>query len=304
MKKLALLGILFIAFGLLLTKEDKLQIPITELLSGNHIEISLGQINDYYRDYDFSYVQNTTNFIPNCKQDLLNIYYTIINAGKDEFTFYCSKDYENCINDLEAIANDEEALSTINNYVHPYNEFKHIETEYDNYGKIKITIQKSYTKDEIAEIEQILDNIEQNIIKETNSIEENIKVAHDYIITNSKYDIQRRDNNNLTYKSDLAYGPLLQGYSICSGYTDAMQLILERLNVENFKVTSRNHIWNAVKLNNIWYHLDLTWDDPIVEFGPDILSHNYYLISTHDLLALDITEHTFNQEIYSELKEA
>ncbi len=83
-----------------------------------------------------------------------------------------------------------------------------------------------------------------------------------------------------------------------------MQLVLERLNVENYKITSQNHIWNAIKLNNIWYHLDLTWDDPIVENGASILSHNYYLISTHELLALDTTEHQFDQEIYSELKEA
>lgn len=304
MKKLAILGMLFIVIGTLLSEEEKLKIPINELLNGNNIDVSLGEKNAYYRDYDFSYVQNTTNFIPDCKQDLLNIYYTAINAGKEEFTFYCSKDYEDCISDLESIANNKDTLSMINNYVHPYNGFKHIETEYDNYGKITITIQKNYTESEIAEIEQALDKIEQNVIKENASTEENIKAAHDYIIVNSKYDIERRNNSILTYKSDLAYGPLLQGYSICSGYTDAMQLILERLNVENFKVTSENHIWNAVKLNNIWYHLDLTWDDPIVEFGPDVLSHNYYLISTHELLALDVTEHTFDQEIYSELKEA
>lgn len=304
MKKLAMFGILLIGIGIILQKNEKLRVPINKLLSGNNIEISLGEKNAYYRDYDFSYVQNTNDFIPDCKQDLLNIYYTVINAGKDEFTFYCGKDYENCIEDLKSIANNKDTLSMINNYVHPYNEFRHIETEYDNYGKIKIIINKNYTKSDILEIEQALDKIEQTVMKKDASLEENIKAVHDYIILNSTYDIKRRDENNQTYKSDTAYGPILQGYSVCSGYTDAMQLILERLNIENFKVTSQNHIWNALKLNNVWYHMDLTWDDPIVENGLDILSHNYYLISTHDLFALDTTEHSFNQEIYSELKEA
>lgn len=304
MKKLALWGIFLIGIGLILEKENKLQVPINELLNGNNMNVSIGEKNAYYRDYDFSYVQNTTDFSPDCKQDLLNIYYTVINAGKEEFTFFCGKEYDNCIEDLKSIANNKDTLSIINNYVHPYNGFKHIETEYDNYGKIKIKINKNYTENDIIEIEQALDKIEQNVIKKDASLEENIKAAHDYIILNSTYDTQRRNNNSQTYKSDTAYGPILEGYSICSGYTDAMQLILERLNVENYKITSQNHIWNAIKLNNIWYHLDLTWDDPIVENGTSILSHNYYLISTHELLALDTTEHQFDQEIYSELKEA
>ena len=304
MKKLAFLGVLLITLGLILEKKEKITIFINELFSPPKINVILGEKNKYYRNYDFSYVQNTEDFNPDCKQDLLNIYYTVINAGKDSFTFYCPKEYENCLYDVKDIANDKTTLSLINNYVHPYNGFNHIETEFDNTGKIEIIIHKSYSENEILEIEQKLDEIQNTIFTETSTTEQKIKLAHDYIINNTKYDVNSVEENNITtYKSEIAYGPLLQGYGICSGYTDAMQLILERLGVENFKVSSINHVWNAVKINNEWKHLDLTWDDPITDIGLDWIIHDFYLISTEELLKLDQTEHTFNQNIYTELKQ-
>ena len=139
---------------------------------------------------------------------------------------------------------------------------------------------------------------------ENTTTEQKIKLIHDYIINNTKYDVQKTENTNSTlYKSEIAYGPLLQGYGICSGYTDAMQLMLERLEIENFKVASTNHVWNAVKIDDTWKHLDLTWDDPILDIGLDWIIHDFYLISTEELLKLDQTEHTFDQNIYVELKQ-
>lgn len=302
MKKLAGLGILLIIIGLYLSKTEYANTPINELFTGKTIEITLGEKNEYFRNYDFSYVQNTDDFSPDCKQDILNIYYTAINAGKNEFTFYCGKTYEDCKYDIETIANDKSILSLINNYVHPYNGFKHIETEYDSTGKITITIHKKYSDNDILEIEQKLDEIEQSIVNPNANLNENIRTIHDYIINNTKYDPEKAEYDITTYKSDTAYGPLIQGYGVCSGYTDAMQLMLERLNVENFKVASENHVWNAVKIDGEWKHLDLTWDDPILNIPLDWIIHDFYLVTTEELLALDQTEHTFDQNIYAELK--
>ena len=75
--------------------------------------------NNYYRDYNFSYAKNTTSFIPNNKDDLLNIYYTVVNSGMNEFTFYCSKEYTDCVKDVNDLANNQELISNLNNFVHP-----------------------------------------------------------------------------------------------------------------------------------------------------------------------------------------
>ena len=122
-------------------------------------------------------------------------------------------------------------------------------------------------------------------------------------LDNSKYDSRRSDENITDYKSDIAYGPLIQGYGICGGYTDAMELILEKLKVKGYKISSDNHIWNAVYINDKWSHLDLTWDDPVVSDGSQMIDHAFYLVDTKSLLEKENTEHDFNQNVYTELKQ-
>ena len=130
-----------------------------------------------------------------------------------------------------------------------------------------------------------------------------MKSVHDYIINNSKYDSERADNNIINYMSDTAYGPLFEGYALCSGYTDAFELFLEKMHIKSYKVSSNNHIWNAVNLNNKWYNVDLTWDDPVTSDHSNLLEHDYFMINTRTLLSKENTQHDFNQEIYSEIKQ-
>lgn len=303
-KILATLGLIFIFIGLFLMKKDDIFTIFNDYVLKENKVVTLGEKNEYYRDYDFNFVKNTDNFSPSNYQDILDIYYTVINAGKSNFTFYCPKEYTSCIDDIKTLANDQNTLSDINNYVHPYNGFSHIESEYDSLGRVTINVVRNYTEEDINLINQKIDELMPQLTSNYNSLETNIKNVHDYIINNARYDSARSDNNVLTYKSDTAYGPLFQGYAICGGYTDLMQLFLERLNVKNFRVSSDNHIWNALYINNTWKHLDLTWDDPVASDGKDYLEYNYFLIDTNQLLTLEQTQHNFNLEHYTELRTA
>lgn len=297
------LGLIFILAGLVIIRYEDITTIINTYIFKNP-NITLGNKNEYYRDYDFEFIQNTEDFSPNNLQELLNIYYTIINAGKDEFTFYCPKDYENCLNDVGDLANDQSKLSDINNFVHPFNSFSHIETEYDSFGRVQVRITKSYSANDIDLINDKVDKLYTQLIDSNKSDVENIRKVHDYIINNSKYDSDRSDKKIINYRSDIAYGPLFEGYAICGGYTDLMQLFIERMNIKSYRISSDDHIWNALYLNNKWSHLDLTWDDPVASDGKDYLQHDYFLIDTKKLLSIETTQHSFNEEIYSELKEA
>lgn len=299
-KTLATLGLLLIFIGVFLMKKDDINTIINKYFKWNNI-VTLGDKNEYYRDYDFDFVQNTNNFRPNNYQDLLNIYYTVLNAGKSNFTFYCPNSYDNCLSDVKKLANDQDTLSDINNYVHPFNGFDHIESEYDSLGRVTINIIRSYDDNDIKMITSKIDELLPQLVSNTNSLENNIKNVHDYIINNSKYDSNRSDKGVTSYKSDTAYGPLFEGYALCGGYTDLMELFLERMNIKSFKVSSENHIWNAVYFNNNWKHLDLTWDDPVASDGKEYLEYNYFLIDTDQLLTLEQTEHNFNLKHYKEL---
>ena len=131
-------------------------------------------------------------------------------------------------------------------------------------------------------------------------IEDKIKNIHDYIIDTTKYDSNKSDHNISNYKSSTAYGPLFEGYGLCSGYADAMKLFLDKLDVKNIKISSENHIWNLVYLNDQWLHLDLTWDDPVLESGKEIIDYEYYLITTEELYNKKDNQHYFDETIYKE----
>ncbi len=263
-------------------------------------DVKLSGQNSYARDDSFKYVQITDNFSPQNKQDLLNIYYTVINSGKEQFSFYCPDSYTSCMADVKDLANNQTVLSHINNFVHPFNGFKHIETEYDSLKKITIYIEKTYSQEQIDEINKKVAEIYKEEIKSTDTDEEKIKKIHDYIINNSKYDVDRSDSKIVKYDSDTAYGNLIQGYGLCGGYTDSMAIFLNLFKIPNYKISSENHVWNAVKLEDKWYHLDLTWDDPITTNQTDILEYNFFLIDTNELKEIENEQHNFPLDIYQE----
>ena len=150
----------------------------------------------------------------------------------------------------------------------------------------------------------INDKVDEILKKQVNnsmSTEDKIKAIHDYIINTTKYDVSRNNDGKSPYHSYTAYGPLLEGYATCNGYTDAMALFLIKMNIPNFKVVSENHIWNAVYLDNKWYHLDLTWDDPVLTDGSDTLEYTFFLITTPELEELETNQHGFDKKVFSEL---
>lgn len=302
MKKYIVLLFLIILFGVTFVYRKPLYNLYRTYFIKENKNVSLNYSNAYTRNYNFNYVSLTDNFIPNNYQDLLNIYYTVLNSGTTTFSFYCQDNYEDCIQDVDSLANNQKVLSTINNFVHPFNSFRHLETSYDDYNKVTIKIEHIYNDTDIKLIEAKVKEIENTVWQDTMSVEDKIKEIHNYIINNSKYDKDRSDKNIVKYKSDTAYGSLLEGYSLCGGYTDAMELFLEDLGIKSYKVSSENHVWNAVNLNNNWYHLDLTWDDPITTDGSDILEYNFFLITTSELEALENEQHNYDKNIYSELK--
>ena len=217
----------------------------------------------------------------------------------NKFTFYCKAEYENCINDVRDIANNQVIISNINNFVHPYNSFKDLETEIDSLGKITLNINRNYTDEMKIILNYKIDEIIKNNIKDEMDLKQKIKVIHDYIINNTKYDTNRSDNNIITYKSDTAYGALIEGYALCGGYTDSMMLFLEKFKVKNYRISSENHVWNYVYLDNGWYNLDLTWDDPVNKNGKDLLYDDFFLITDAEMFNLDTTEHIYDKNVYN-----
>ncbi len=301
MKKIIVLAICVFSVVLVYIYKDPIAKYLTDSTNKmNKREIEIPEVNEYKTfEGKYSYVSDTDNFVPKTKQDILNIIYTTLNSGWEEFTFYCPEEYKECIDEVVDITNDDVTLSNINGFVHPFNSFKSIETAYNTQGKITLNVHKLYTDEMIGEINKVVDKIYVEQINSSMSDEEKIRVIHDYIINNSKYD-NDRISGITKYNSNTAYGNLIEGYGICSGYTDAMAIFLDKMKIPNYKISSDKHIWNLVYINGKWLNLDLTFDDPVTNTGEDVLHHDYFLITTDELLKLDKVEHTFNKDVFKE----
>ena len=250
------------------------------------------------RKYNFKVLKETNNFEPKNIDDIKSIYYTVLNEGWDEFTFYCRSDYEGCADDVRKVADDSEYVSLINNYVSPLNSYKKYNTLVTGDKEIYLSIDKTYTKEQTEYLTNYFNNLIDSLkIDRKNITKENIKSIHHYLINNITYDddyTKTQDENSTT-----AYGAITTKKSICGGYTDAFAIAMDILNIPNFKVSSKEHIWNAIYYNNTWYHIDVTWDDDEINKNNQ---HNFYMITTEELLKKDKEEHNFNINDYLELK--
>ena len=66
-------------------------------------------------------------------------------------------------------------------------------------------------------------------------------------------------------------------------------------------ISTINHIWNAVNINNEWLHLDLTWDDPVTDTNENVLLDDFFLISNNKLVGKNTKQHNYDINIYKEI---
>lgn len=117
-----------------------------------------------------------------------------------------------------------------------------------------------------AKIEKVRDYILENINDKSDY--DKIKMVHDYLRDTIEYDstISKEHIYNI-------YGALVSKESVCEGYAKAFQYLMNEAGIDNVivigtgtnsKGETENHAWNYVKLENTWYAVDVTWDDPIL----------------------------------------
>lgn len=307
MRKLLTTAFLLILLGLILIYYSEIfDYVVKNVVYKN--ELIYEEPNKFKRDYDFEFVKQTNDFEPENKQDIINIIYTMLNNGWNDFTFFCPKEYENCLNDVQTLIEDRVLISNINNFVSVYNSYNKINVNINNLGRVNIVVDRLYTDELINKIELEVNQVYNNLINDSMTETEKIKKIHDYIINKTVYDEARSEevkNNidvSLKHSSNLAYGPLFTGKAICGGYSDAMALFLDKMGIKNYKISSSNHIWNLVFINNEWKHLDLTWDDPVLKNGENAITDIFFLIDSDELRGKNTEEHLYDENVFIEAK--
>lgn len=296
MKKYIIHGILI--FSLLITL-DKTTDYISNLLVNDSYSNTIVN-NEYKRDYNFNFVKENKDLVPYSKEEIKDVIYTILNSGENSYTFYCPKEYDNCITDLKEMFDDDYLFNNINNFVNPHNSFDKINVSHHESGEVTIKVTKLYDELTSKKIEEEVNKLFNELKKDNDK--DTILSIHDYIINTTKYD-RLYEEGNSNYQSFNAYGPLFEGYATCAGYTDLMALFLDKLNIKNYKVSTDDHIWNAVYIDDSWLHLDLTWDDPVdLNTNKDTLIHKFYLIDDNVLKDYKTDSHSYDNNIFSEFK--
>lgn len=71
-----------------------------------------------------------------------------------------------------------------------------------------------------------------------------------------------------------------KGRGVCQAYTMIYAGVCNELGVTNSTTSSTelNHIWNLVNLGGSWYHVDVTWNDPVSDVRYRAM-HNHFLRS-------------------------
>lgn len=254
-------------------------------------DLVIKEPNSYKVDYTFENFNYKISYVPYNKEELIDIYFNVLNNGYNEFTFYCPKEYKSCTKDVESIGNDSKLMSNINNYVHPYNSFKTIKTKVSSNNEITLEIQKKYSEEKINKINELVNNVISEL--DLNNIDDLAKIEriHNYILNHTVYD---KNTNNFDINS--AYGSLIEGHAVCSGYADAFSIFMNIYKIPNIRVSSENHLWNLVYINGKWLHIDLTWDDS----ENNKYDNNYFLITKEKLFSLDTKEHNFDESFFIE----
>ena len=122
-----------------------------------------------------------------------------------------------------------------------------------------------------------------NQIAGKNDIEK-MRYIHDYLVDTIEYDQTFGEKNIYNI-----YGALVSKTCVCEGYAKASQYLLNEAGLENIIITgtatnsdgkTENHAWNYVNIDEKWYAIDTTWDDPIIVGGGKLtntIRYRYFL---------------------------
>ncbi len=179
--------------------------------------------------------------------------------------------------------------------------YKYVITTFSTHTEIEFTpASQDNVNDIIAKNAKFKVKV-QSIVEEANKQEtlyDKVLYVHDYIVDNTSYDHDAAENQpddevDEYFDSRSAYGCLVNGRAVCSGYADAFQCIMQALEIPcggisgNAVDGGESHAWNYVKLGDYNYQIDVTWDDSSYtddEGGnAERKSYDYFLVTTEEM---------------------
>ena len=137
------------------------------------------------------------------------------------------------------------------------------------------------SENQVKEMKNEIEQVKEQVISTLsgNKYNDVVKI-HDYLVDNTEYDQTYKEIG--TYS---IYGSLVKNSAVCEGYAKAFKYLLNYAGIEceliqgtatNSSGKNESHAWNAVNIDNKWYLVDVTWDDPIVVGNGVLTIRNKY----------------------------
>lgn len=172
---------------------------------------------------------------------------------------------------------------------------------YKSDGNISFRYRKDLAtfKQHKLQLEQKIKQIIDQIIDPNMTDYQKEQAIHDYLVKNCEYDYKGFETGQIPHESYTVYGALCLGVAVCEGYAEATALLLNSVGVETSVIVgeSRNipHAWNIVKIDGEYYHLDVTWNDPVMaNKDSNQVHYDYFNLNDHAIAK----DHTWKKEDY------
>ena len=289
--------------------------------TGNIIRQKLEEREYKFEQYSSNFNINklTTNtctyYYSKLTDDQKKIYESIANGVKNFQSEFVIRDYNAGYKEEFA----SEVNIAIESFINDHPEVFYLKSQYSSYivesfngniGYVKI----NYT-DDVDVINEKIDAMDKKITEYTDGLENKTEfekelLIHDKLANNVKYS----KDEELPRQYHTAEGALLDGIGVCDSFSKALQLLYDRIGIDSIIVLGTldgsPHAWNLVKIDNGWYHVDLTSSHSIYD-ETGIINHAYFNLTTQNMkkiAALDDEEiipttdsDKYNFYVYNEL---
>ncbi len=164
---------------------------------------------------------------------------------------------------------------------------------YDTEGTLFYRCTYFTTAEQEAAVTEAVETLKTDLALEGKSEYEKIKAIYDYITDNVRYDYEHLGDQDYLIQYT-AYGALIDKTAVCQGYAVLLYRLLLEYQVECRVVVSTTHAWNIIRIGDLYYNADATWDEGL---SPE--SYWHFLITDEMLLARDYEEAHVREEKYS-----
>ena len=140
------------------------------------------------------------------------------------------------------------------------------------------------TQEQVEKARSYLEDVRKQMAEQiaTDGIYRKLGKVHNWLIEVVSYDNTSKNQHTI-------YGALADNKAVCEGYARAFKYLMDATGVPcvlvsgtatNSRGEEESHAWNYVQINENWYAVDVTWDDPIITGDGELtqeLKYKYFL---------------------------